>query len=141
MKTPKRFLYATMAILGAVSAGAKSPGNANRWYDPTTETTIKGNIEQVTQPSRGQMAGMHLFVKTDERTTEVALGPSAFVGGKWFSFAKGDAVEVTGSKLTLSGKEYIIAREVVKDGKTLTLRDKNGIPEWAGLRGSRRGGN
>ena len=47
-------------------------------------------------------------------------------------------MEVTGSKVTVSGKEYVVAREVVKDGKTLTLRDKTGIPAWAGQRGKRR---
>ncbi len=66
------------------------------------------------------------------------MAHAAFVSDKGFSFAKGDAVEVTGSKVTLTGKEYVIAREVVKDGKTLTLRDKNGIPEWAGQGKGRR---
>ena len=138
MKVSKSCLFVTMALLAALSASAQTPGSRSRLYDPTTETTIKGNVDQVTQPSRGRMSGTHLFVKTDAMTVEVALGPSAFVNGKGYSFAKGDAVEVTGSKVMLSGKEYVIAREVVKDGKTLTLRDKNGIPEWAGQRKGRR---
>ncbi len=138
MKGSKSCLYATMAFLVALSASAQGPGNRSRLYNPATETTIKGNVDQVTQPSRGQMSGTHLFVKTDAMTVEVALGPSFFISEKGFSFAKGDAVEVTGSKVTLSGKEYVIAREVVKDGKTLTLRDKNGIPEWAGQGKGRR---
>lgn len=32
----------------------------------------------------------------------------------------------------MRGTEYVIAREVVKDGKTLILRDKSGAPQWAG---------
>ena len=75
-------IYFTFAILFAVSASAQRPGNRNRLYDPSTETTIKGAVEQVTQPSRGRMSGTHLFVKTDAKTTEVALGPSAFVSGQ-----------------------------------------------------------
>jgi hypothetical protein len=31
----------------------------------------------------------------------------------------------------MGGAESIIAREVVKGDKTLTLRGKNGIPEWS----------
>ncbi len=138
MKVSRSCLYVAMVLLAALPASAQSPGKRSRLYDPATETTIKGNVEQVTQPSRGRMSGTHLFVKTDAMTVEVALGPAAFVSDKGFSFAKGDAVEVTGSKVMLSGKEYVIAREVVKDGKTLTLRDKNGIPEWAGQRKGRR---
>jgi hypothetical protein len=131
-------LYTAVAALTAASAFAQGPRSRARIYDPATEATIKGTVEQITQPSRGQMSGTHLFVKTENATVEVALGPSSFVSSKGFSFAKGDAVEVTGSKVTVSGKEYVIAREVTKDGKTLTLRDKNGVPEWAG-RGGRRG--
>ena len=137
MKVSKSGLYLAMALLVGLSASAQSTGNRSRLYDPATETTIKGNVDQVTQPSRGRMSGTHLFLKTDAMTVEVALGPSPFINNKGFSFAKGDAVEVTGSKVTLSGKEYVIAREVVKDGKSLTLRDKNGIPVWAGRGGKR----
>ena len=45
---------------------------------------------------------------------------------------KGDEVQVTGSKVTMHDTESIIAREVVKGGKTMPLRDKTGKPEWSG---------
>ena len=138
MKLFRSWFYLTMAVLAALSAPAQSRSSRNRVYDPATETTIKGSVEQVSQPSRGQISGIHIFVKTDGSTTEVALGPSTFVGGKGFSFAKGNSVEVTGSKVTISGKDYIVAREVVKDGKHLTLRDKDGTPEWAVREGNGR---
>jgi hypothetical protein len=78
------------------------------------------------------MMGTHLTVKAGDETREIALGPSKFIAGKGFSFSKGDSVEVTGSKVTMGGTGYVIAREVIKDGKTLTLRDKSGTPQWAG---------
>jgi hypothetical protein len=135
----KRSLCLAIAVFTSGVLLAQRPGG--RLYDPTTETTLKGTVDQVTQVSRGRFGGTHLFVKVDGATQEVALGPSAFVSSHGFSFAKGDAVEVTGSKVTRSGKEYVIAREVVKDGKTLTLRDKNGLPAWAGQkRGRKRAG-
>jgi hypothetical protein len=49
-------------------------------------------------------------------------------------FAKGDQVEVIGSKVKGTDTEVVIAREVKKDGKVLTLRNAQGIPAW------RRGG-
>lgn len=101
-------------------------------YDPATETVCKGTVEAVEQAARRPMAGVHLSVKVGEETKTVLLGPSSFVSGKDFAFAKGDSVEVTGSKISTRGKEYIVAREVVKNGKTLTLRDRNGVPAWAG---------
>jgi len=101
-------------------------------YEVSTEATITGTVEDVLQPQRGRMMGTHLVVKTSAETIEVHVGPSNFVSGKGFTFAKGDSVQVVGSKVTIEGKEALIAREVTRDGKTLTLRDKTGRPLWAG---------
>jgi len=101
-------------------------------YDPATETTLKGTIEAVSEQARGQMMGTHFTIKAGDKTREVMLGPTKFITGKGFAFAKGDVVEVTGSKITMGAIDFVIAREVVKDGKTLTLRDKTGTPQWAG---------
>jgi hypothetical protein len=79
------------------------------------------------------MMGTHVVLKIGEETTEVMLGPSTFITSKGFSFHKGDALEVTGSRITMNGINYLIAREVVKDGKSLRLRDKGGKPQWSGM--------
>ena len=138
--TIKSLSFAVGAILLSLTlTQAQTPkaSKGGRMYDPATETTLKGTIEAVTQGARGQMMGTHLTVKADNETRKIVLGPSKFISGKGFSFAKGDSVEVTGSKVTMGGTEYVIAREIVKDGKTLQLRDKNGTPEWAGGRKGR----
>jgi DNA/RNA endonuclease YhcR with UshA esterase domain len=100
-------------------------------YDVASETTITGTVEDVLQPQMGRMMGTHLMVKTDAGTIEVHVGPANFVNREGFTFAKGDEVQVLGSKVTIGGKEALIARDVTKDGKTLTLRDKTGRPLWA----------
>jgi hypothetical protein len=134
-------LAAGTFLLSAVLASAQGPhaGKNMRMYDPSTETNLKGTVEAVTQQTRGQMMGSHLTVKTAEETREVMLGPANFITGKGFTFAKGDSVEVTGSRITMGAMEFVIAREVIKDGKTLTLRDKTGTPEWAGTGMGRKG--
>ena len=125
---------AAMILFGAVLVSAQCPGPTKgmRMYNSATETTLNGTIDAVTEGARGQMMGTHLTVKTAEGAQEVMLGPTQFIASKDFSFAKGDSVEVTGSKVTMGGSECVVARQVVKDGKTLTLRDKAGTPEWAG---------
>ena len=127
-------LAAGALLLSAVLASAQGPHAAKnmRMYDPATETTLKGTVDAVNQQARSQMMGTHLTVKAGDETRDVMLGPSNFITSKGFAFAKGDSVEVTGSKITMGGADYIIAREIVKDGKTLTLRDKTGTPQWAG---------
>lgn len=133
----KSISLAAGALLLASLASAQGPGTGRRMrmYNPATETTIQGAVQEVKQVTRGpRMTGTHLLVKVGEETTEVMLGPSTFISKQGFSFAKGDPVAVTGSKITMDGVNYVIAREVVKDGKTLVLRDKDGRPQWAGAR-------
>ncbi len=48
-----------------------------------------------------------------------------------FTFATGDQVEVIGSKVKMDGADAVLAREVKKGGKTLTLRNARGIPAWS----------
>jgi hypothetical protein len=36
----------------------------------------------------------------------------------------------------MAGKEVVFAREITKDGKTLVLRNAQGVPEWSGGRRS-----
>lgn len=113
-------------------AGGMKKGMRMPRYDASTEITVTGTVQDVLHPQMGRMEGTHLLLKTETETLEVHLGPSSFVSGKGFSFAKGDSVQVLGSKVTVGGNPAVLAREVTKDGKTLTLRDKTGRPLWAG---------
>ena len=105
-------------------------------YNVAGETTITGTVQDVMQPQRGRMAGTHLIVKTDKETIEVHLGPSNFINREGFNFAKGDAVEILGAMVAMGSNDVLIAREVTKDGKKLTLRDGSGRPVWAGRAGN-----
>ena len=104
-----------------------------RMYDAATETTLKGTVDSVNQQERGPGWGTHLTLKTGETMHNIMLGPSSFLASKKFTVSKGNSIEVTGSRVTINGTEYIIAREVIKQAETLTLRDKTGIPAWAGM--------
>ena len=112
---------------GGMKKGMRMPR-----YDASTEITITGTVQDVLHPQMGRMEGTHLLLKTETETIEVHVGPSNFVSGKGFTFAKGDSVQVLGSKVTVGGNPAVLAREVTKDSKTLTLRDKTGRPLWAG---------
>jgi hypothetical protein len=106
-------------------------------YNPATETTVKGTVEEVKQiqggPRSGQ-GGTHLILKTDKETLEVHLGPTTFLEKQKFTFAKGDQIEVIGSRVKINGADALLAREVKKGDKTLTLRNAQGVPAWSGGR-------
>ncbi|HEY2487200.1 MAG TPA: hypothetical protein VGI36_18810 [Candidatus Binataceae bacterium] len=109
-------------------------------YNQGTETTIKGTVEEVktaylpgggaSAQAQGQFSGpIYLNLKADSGTFRVYLGPSSFLESKSFKFAKGDQIEVTGSKLP--NGDAIIAREVKRGDQVLVLRNAQGIPQWA----------
>lgn len=106
-----------------------------RNYDPSTETTVKGTVEEVKQVSgKHGWNGTHLMLKTEAGQLDVHVGPSSYVAGQGFTFAKGDQVEVLGSKVKMGGSEALIARQIKRGDKTLVLRNAQGIPEWSGGR-------
>lgn len=126
-------LLSLLVLPFAYAQQGPGPGQRSRMYDPATETTVKGTVEEVnTITGRHGWNGMHLTLKSKDKTIDVHLGPASFMKEKGFSFAKGDQVEVTGSKTEYAGSATIIAREVKKNGKTLVLRNAQGIPEWSG---------
>jgi hypothetical protein len=109
-------------------------------YDPDAEITIAATIEEVNEEGgdRG-MIGTHLVVKADEETLDVHLGPSTYLADQGFVFDKGDHIELTGSKVKEDDATFLIAREVKKGDKLLTLRDEQGRPAWAGMGGTHQG--
>ena len=101
-------------------------------YDKATETTLKGTVDTIkTVP--GADEGTHFMLVDGDKTILIHVGPEKFLKEVEISFAKGDKVEVVGSKVKSSeGEDEILAREITKDNNTLTLRDKKGEPVWHG---------
>lgn len=132
-------LIGTMLVgLAAMRANAQSgqgqlagcPGCPK--YDPKTEATINGVVQEVKEvPGPGKGTGTHLIVKAGNDVYEVHVGPTWYLTQQKYAFTKGDQVEVVGSKVEYQGAPAIIARQIKKDGNTLTLRDGQGVPRWS----------
>jgi hypothetical protein len=75
--------------------------------------------------------GTHLIVRFEGETLTVHLGPSHYLAQQGFSFAVGEQIEVTGSKVKFEGSDVLIARRIRTGDKVLTLRDSEGIPAWS----------
>ena len=109
------------------------PRRGGHLYNPSTETTVKGTVQQVITISPGPgREGIHLDLKTESGIFDVHVGPAAYLAAKKFKIAKGDHVNVIGSKVSFEGHDAIIARELKKGGNVLILRDAQGIPQWSG---------
>jgi hypothetical protein len=108
-------------------------------YDPSTEDTLEGTVSAVTTiTGRGGWNGLHFTLRTSDGAYEVHVGPSAYVSQSGFTLSEGGPVEVVGSRVAIDGTKALIAREIRKNGKVLSLRDKRGFPLWAGGMGRRR---
>jgi hypothetical protein len=119
----------TTGIAFSLFAPAQRGG---RIYDASTETTVHGTVTAVNSVTgRRGWNGVHLTIQNGDEKSEVHIGPSTYVSSKGFTFAAGDQVDVLGSRVTVNGVPSLIAREITKDGKVLTLRDKQGFPLWS----------
>jgi hypothetical protein len=122
-------LASWMALPSLAQMHRGGPG-VMRMYNPATEVTLKGSVESVYHMGPQGWGGTHLSLKTDQETIDVRVGPSCFLAQNKMSFAKGDKVDVTGSRVKFWNKDALIAREIKKGGETLTLRDAQGVPAW-----------
>ena len=132
----------TLLLIGAVSVVmAQPPGTergASPMYDVKTETTIKGTVENVETVTGGggrgrhALGGTHLTVKTEKETVEVHVGPTAYLTEKGITLAKGDTLEIFGSRITIAEEPVVIARQIKKGDNTWALRDASGRPLWSG---------
>lgn len=107
-----------------------------RMFNPATVETLSGTVESVNEikPMKGMYYGIHIRVKTEKESIEVHLGPGWYIERLDTKIEKGDKIEVKGSRITMAGKQIIIAQEVKKGDNILILRDNAGIPAWAGWR-------
>jgi hypothetical protein len=100
-------------------------------YDGATEAKFKVTVQDMKLPAKGkEKDAAHLLVTSGADTIDIYLCPKSFLDDMGASFAKGDEVTITGSKIKQDGSDLILAREVVKGTDTLMLRDDKGKPVW-----------
>ena len=129
-----RSLALSLLVLGVVAttAAAQPPGTRPASYDPNIEASYGGvvvSVISVTGPDG--TVGVHLNLKTATGTiVKVHLGPAVFIGMNNFSFFADDLILVRGAYVSHDGEVALWARQVSKEGKTLTLRSPDGTPRW-----------
>ena len=134
-----------LAALGAAVLIVTVPLSAQRGggagmprYDKSTETTISGTVMDVqVHQGMGRQTGVHLMLQTASDMKEVHVAPTAWLEEHHLTFAKGDTLTVVGSDVTVDGKPAFLARTITRGETTVTVRNEQGIPDWAGARGRR----
>jgi hypothetical protein len=100
-------------------------------YDVAAEAKFKVTVQDLKLPAKGNEKDVaHLLVKSGDDSIDIYLCPKSFLDDLGATFAKGDEITVTGSKIKQDGGDLVLAREVVKGTDTLMLRDDKGKPVW-----------
>lgn len=122
--------HAMLVLIGLLAVGNKQE-TAPR-YDPATVIDVPVVVSDIrTAAGENALDGVQLVVKTDsDATLEVYLGPASFIKEFEIRFAKGDRIQVIGSKVKVAGGWLVLAREVRKNSSTLYLRGRDGAPYW-----------
>jgi DNA/RNA endonuclease YhcR with UshA esterase domain len=121
-----------LAMLALPATCSQATGNAPK-YDKTTEVKVSGVVTDVKDydcPISGTL-GAHVSIQPEQGPAiEVHVAATKYVKNYEMVFAKGDKVEVLGSKVQFNGTDAIIAREITRGQDTFTFRDGNGKPLW-----------
>ena len=131
------FCLAPLLVALAFSSDQKETAPADEpRYDTTTNVDVMMVVADVKEVAAGSpLAGQHLIVRPEaarsgSETTDVYLAPDDYLKDFNTHFAKGDRLQVKGSKLKYNGGPLILAREVRMETTTVYLRDDHGVPYW-----------
>jgi len=125
-----------LAVLGPAAAqgmGGQGMG-MGRMFDPKTVETLTGEIVEVKAAQSGMQGVANrvtLDLKTAKETVSVYLGPEDYYQQQNVKLAKGDKVEVKGSRVMMGGNPVIIPNYVKKGDQVLKLWDDQGMPPWS----------
>jgi hypothetical protein len=92
-------------------------------YDVAAEAKFKVTVQDMKLPAKGNEKDVaHLLVKSGDDSIDIYLCPKSFLDDIGATFAKGDEITVTGSKIKQDGGDLVLAREVVKGSVTMMFR-------------------
>jgi hypothetical protein len=96
-------------------------------YDAEHEITLGGSIQEiVTRRESGIPAGVHVLVSGSRGVVDVHLGPLVSAETK-AALRVGAPVEIVGAMMLLKGKNYLLARQITVDGRTIRIRSERGL--------------
>ncbi len=102
-------------------------------YNPNTFEEHAGTVIsfQQTKPRLARWHALVVFLKTPKDDhLEVHLGPQWFLEENALDLQINDTVYVSGSKVTVEDRKFLVANKITKGDKTLVLRKDDGKPVW-----------
>jgi hypothetical protein len=108
----------------SVSRPAQGFGPA---YDSAHEITLNGTIQEVVvRQIPGSPPGTHVLVAGPEGVVDAHAGPFLSKETK-DALQAGTPIEIVGATTRLNDKSYLLARQLIIGGRTITVRSKHGF--------------
>lgn len=114
----------------------QSPPPKRSFGEPSGATTalqtLEGNITEVVYlPGATADAGLvEIRLQSSGQSRLVRLAPAGFLKSSGILLREGDVVTVKGYPVSGMEGDLVVATEVHKGDRTLSLRDSNGRPGW-----------
>jgi hypothetical protein len=106
-------------------------------YDASANIDVMVVVTDLREiPTGNALSGLHLIVRPESargnsETMDVYLAPDDYLKDFGCHFAKGDKIQVKGSKVKFNSATVVLAREVRLETTTVYLRDEHGVPYWS----------
>jgi hypothetical protein len=108
----------------SVSRSAQGFGPA---YDAAHEITLNGTIQEVVvRQTPGSPPGTHVLVAGPEGIVDAHAGPFLSKETK-DALQAGTPIEIVGATTQMNEKSYLLARQLIIGGRTITVRSKHGF--------------
>ena len=113
----------TSAAVAQVTPATQSQRVLAPAYDPAHEITVTGTVQKVaTRRVAGSVPGVHLLLAGSQGVIDTHIGSISDP-----SLQAGTLVEVVGVIATVHGQPLLLARQLVFNGKTVTVRNQHGF--------------
>lgn len=123
------YMMGRKAIMGGNPRGGYGPMMLNS----NQLETITGKVLQVDTWTSGEWkrGGVHVVLQTDNETIDLHLGPAWYIQTQDIRIEPNDQIKVTATRVNSApGRSVMVASEVTKGNKVITLRDEAGFPVW-----------
>jgi hypothetical protein len=98
-------------------------------YNLKLEQKITGVVAESASVSGGKLLpGKHLTLLTRAGKLDVHLGPARAQSAEELGLRPGDQIEVTGCVISYKGRPVLLARQVKRGHRAVTLRTQRGYP-------------
>jgi hypothetical protein len=119
-------LFAIHAVAQSVPASMPAQG-FGPVYDAAHEITLNGNIHEVViRQLPGSPRGTHVLVAGPEGLVDAHVGSFLSQETK-DALQAGTPIEIVGATTRLNEKSYLLARQLIIGGHTITVRSKHGF--------------